>query len=78
MEEDLQVGDDSIKKPSQLGSGVSSQGDGVRKVLMEIPEEYYEEDQKRDQDKITAVEKEIRRNSNKPSSDGLHGKVLIS
>jgi hypothetical protein len=78
VEEDIQVGDPKIGKPGQLGSGVSSQGDGIRKVLMEIPEKYYIEDQKKAQDNITSVEKEIRRNSKEPGADGLHGSVNIS
>jgi hypothetical protein len=78
VEEDIQVGDEKIGKPNQLGSSVSSQGDGQRKVLMEIPEEFYNEDQKIAQDKITAIEKEINRNSTQSEADGLHGKVQIS
>jgi len=78
VEEDVQVGDETIGRPTQLGSSVSSQGDGQRKVLMEIPEEIYKEDQKMAQDKITAVEKEINRNSTKPEADGLHGNVQIT
>jgi len=78
VEEDVQVGDAKIGKPGQLGSGVSSQGDGQRKVLMEIPEKYYNEDQKNAQDKITSIENEIKRNSKTPGADGLHGQVQIS
>ena len=76
VEDDIQVGDPKIGKPSQLGSNVEAQvGSGQRAVLMEISEEYYNEDYKTAQDKITKVENEIRRNSEKPGSDGLKGKV---
>ena len=78
VEEDLQVGDPKIGRPGQLGSAVSSQGDGQRKVLMEIPEEYYNEDYHAEQAKITQKENEIRRNIDKPGSDGLIGQVNIS
>lgn len=78
VEDAIIVGDDKIGKPTQVGSGVSSQGDGQRKVLMEIPEKYYLEDKKMKQDKITSVENEIKRNSKNPGPDGLHGAVTIS
>lgn len=77
VEDDITVGDPKIGRASQLGSGVSSQvGGGMRSVLMEIPEEYYNEDFKEKQDKIKQVENEMRRNLNK-SPDGLVGQVEI-
>jgi len=78
VKEDIMVGDPQAGKPKQLGNSVSAQGDGQRKVLMEIPEKYYEEDNKNAQDKITSVENELRRNLVNPGVDGLHGKVQIS
>jgi len=78
VEEDIKVGDPQIGKPNQLGSSVSSQRDGQRKVLMEIPEKYYKEDYKIAQDKIISVENELRRNSTNPGTDGLHGEVQVS
>lgn len=78
VEEDINVGDPKIGKSSKLGSSVESHvGGGQRAILMETPEQYYNEDYKRDQDKITAVENEIRRNSGLPGQDGLHGTVEI-
>lgn len=78
VEDDIIVGDSKIGRASQLGSGVSSQvGNGVRSVLMEIPEEYYNEDDKEKQDKIKKTENEMRRNLNQ-SPDGLVGQVSIS
>lgn len=78
VEEKVQVGDPKIGRPNQLGSSVSSQGDGQRKVLMEIPEEYYNEDYQAEQEKISQKENEIRRTMDKPGADGLIGQVNIS
>jgi len=78
VKEDIMVGDPHVGKPRQLGNSVSSQRDGQRKVLMEIPEKYYEEDNKVEQDKITNTENELRRNLVSSGADGLHGKVQIS
>ena len=78
VKEDIQVGDPKVGTPNKLGSSVEAQvGGGQRAVLMEISEEYYNEDAKKAQDKITKVENEIRRNSKEPGRDGLHGKVQI-
>ena len=78
VSEDIEVGDPKIGKPKQIGSIVSSQRDGQRKVLMEIPEEFYKEDYKRAQNKINIVENELKRNITNPGADGLHGRVEIS
>ena len=76
VEEDIKVGDPKIGKSDKLGSNVNVHvGGGTRAVLMEIPERYYLEDTKIAQDKITAVENEIRRNSKEPGKDGLHGSI---
>jgi len=74
---DEKVGDDKAGKASSVGSSANpSVGNNQRAVLMEIPDNYYKEDQKAKQDKIDQVEKEIARN--KPGQDGLDGKVSIS
>jgi len=78
VKEDIEVGDPQIGKPKQLGSSVSAQRDGQRKVLMEIPEQHHKEDYKIAQDKITNTENELRRNLTNPGADGLHGKVQFS
>ena len=78
VKEDIKVGDPKIGKPNQLGNSVSAQRDGQRKVLMEIPEEYYNEDYKAKQDNILKVENELRRNSVSSAPDGLHGKVQVT
>ena len=74
-----QVGDEKLGRASMMGSSANPHvGSGQRAVLMEIPEEYYLEDQARAQTEITQVENEIRRNSKKPGKDGLEGSVSIS
>jgi hypothetical protein len=77
VEETIQVGDPKIGTPEQLGSGVSSKRDGLKKVLMEIPEKYYKEDFINKQKKIALTEAELKRSSTNPSADGLHGKVEV-
>lgn len=79
VDEDVQVGDPKIGKASSMGSLVNpSVGGGQRAVLMEIPEDIYNEDRAASQASITKVENEIKRNSNTPGKDGLDGKVSIS
>lgn len=75
----VQVGDPKVGKAGKIGGSVSAPiGGGRRTILMEIPEELYNEDYKEKQDKIDKVESEIQRNSKNPGPDGLHGKVQIS
>jgi hypothetical protein len=79
VEEETQVGDPKIGRATQLGGDVRLHvGGGMRAVLMEIPEEFYNEDFKAAQDKISQVENEIRRSERSKSSDGLTGNVEIS
>jgi hypothetical protein len=79
VDEDVQVGDPKVGRPSMIGSKVNPHvGGGQRAVLMELPEEIYAEDRAKSQEKITQVENEIRRNSKKPGNDGLNGEVSIS
>ena len=79
VETDEQVGDDKAGRATSVGSSANpSVGGGQRAVLMEIPEEFHDEDNKSKQAKITQVENEIRRNSSTPGQDGLDGKVSIS
>lgn len=79
VDEDVQVGDQKIGKASNMGSLVNPHvGGGQRAVLMEIPEDVYNEDRAASQASITKVENEIKRNSKTPGKDGLDGKVSIS
>lgn len=55
--EGVKVGDKRVDIPSSLGSAAEiSVGRGARAVVMRIPKEYYEEDQKYKQDKIDELE----------------------
>lgn len=55
------VGDEMAGADSQMGSLVSkSVGGGMRAVLMEIPEEFYREDQEAKQERVDAREAGLR------------------
>lgn len=49
-------------------------GQGINGILMKIPKEYYEEDQKAKAEKIEASEQSIK----KPDIDGTYGEIKIS
>lgn len=52
-----QIGDPHTGDPSSIGSAsVKSVGAGMKAVLMEIPQEYYDEDQKDKQKKVNELE----------------------
>ncbi len=73
----VQVGDPKAGKATQIGSAVNpSVGDGKKAVLMEIKEEFYEEDQKRKQDEILVGERDMKRQLNS-GADGTYGGVQI-
>jgi len=77
--EDTPVGDPKIGRASSMGSMTNpSVGEGQRAILMELPEEDYQEDYAAAQAEITAVENEIQRKSKTEASDGLSGEVKIS
>ena len=77
------VGDPKIGKPTQLGSNTNPHvGSGQKAFLMEIPEEYYKEDQERKQKEISEVENQIKRkgklfDERTSGKDGLSGNVEI-
>jgi len=79
VDENLPVGDDKIGRASTLGSLSNPHvGGGQRAILMEIPEEIYNEDRAASQAKITKVENEIKRNSKPDASVESFGTVSIS
>lgn len=79
VDENTQVGDPKVGRARPMGSSVNPEvGSGQRAVLMEIPEEIYEEDKAASQAEITKVENELKRNQRAPGQDGLEGKVSIS
>lgn len=76
---EVPVGDPKIGRPASLGSLANPHvGGGQRAVLMEIPEEIYNEDRAASQAKITKVENEIKRNSKPDASAESYGQVSIS
>lgn len=77
VEDHLPGGDPRAGDPTQVGSKVMKEvGGGTKGYLMEIPMEYYEEDQKAKQDKITLLESQMKRDRKDGVSD-LYGKVSI-
>lgn len=79
VDDNVQVGDPKVGRASSMGSLVNpSVGGGDRAVLMEIPEEIYNEDRAASQAEITKIENEIRRNSKSPGRDGLDGQISIT
>ena len=80
MQENMEGYDDRLGAPHQMGTpvrvpvGQKKNGEALHGVLMEIPQEWYNEDHKIKQDKITQAEKERLKN---PSlmKDGFYGKV---
>ena len=62
VQEDIEVGDPKAGKDTPTGSVVSkSVGAGTKAVLMEIKEEWYKEDQKAKQDRISMAENDMKR-----------------
>lgn len=81
VDESLQVGDPKVGRASSMGSMTNPDvGSGQRAILMEIKEEYYNEDMAAKQAKITQVENEIKRKSKlgEPGRDGLGGEISIT
>lgn len=74
-----QVGDAKAGKASLMGSMANpSVGQGMRAVLVEIPEELYQADRAESQRQITRVENEIQRKTNPDPSAESFGEVSIS
>jgi hypothetical protein len=63
-EDGMKVGDPKIGRAQSMGGSVNPHvGAGMRAVLMELPEEIYDEDRAASQAEITKVENQIQRNS---------------
>jgi len=76
----VQVGDPKAGDDTPMGSVVGkSVGQGTKAVLMEIPEDWYNEDQKDRQDAITQQEQGMSRSIGKTPVDetGQYGEVKI-
>jgi len=70
---DIETGDPKVGKDSVVGSPVvKSVGGGIKAVLMEIPKEWYDEDQLEKQKEIDSLE-----DSMKQTGEMQYGKVKI-
>lgn len=79
VDDKVQVGDAKAGQVSSLGNLTNPHvGGGQRAVLMELPEDLYNEDRAVAQANITKVENEIKRRSKTPGKDGLDGEISIS
>ena len=77
VREDTPVGDVKAGKAKNIGSAVNPSVGGDKKaVLMEIKEEWYKEDQKTKQGKISIGEKDMKRKLNS-GQEGTYGRVEI-
>lgn len=68
-----EVGDATVDRASKLGSAVTMVRGSATLVLMSIPREWYDEDQKAKQDSIDALEETMR-----SDSAGDYGAVSIA
>lgn len=59
--DELKVGDKAVDSGSKLGSAITTSRGGQTLVLMAIPKEWYDEDQKAKQEKVDAVEETMMR-----------------
>lgn len=77
----VSTGDPHVGDSSKKGSCVTkSVGGGMKAYLMELPQEFYDEDQKVKQDAIDETEKGMTMDSTKAKdagSDGRYGKIAI-
>ena len=78
VKEDTQIGDPKIGKSSLPGSAAARPvGGGITTVLMEIREDWYNEDQKAKQDQILMSESDMKRKLN-TKKEGVYGGVEIT
>ena len=75
-QKDLPTGDHRVGEPSQMGMPVTKDiGSGMKGILMEIKQEWHDEDQKAKQDKITLEEASMKQS--KGGIDGGYGEIKI-
>ena len=73
-----EAGDAKLGRATSMGSGTNPHvGAGQRAILMEIPEEIYNQDIAASQAEISKVENQIKRNSTAEDRNGLSGKIEI-
>lgn len=56
---DLEIGQKAVDSNEKLGSAIITSRGGATLVLMRIPKEWYDEDQKAKQDKVDALEETL-------------------
>lgn len=81
VEEDINLGESVDGSNQAIGSGArKGVGKGVTGVLMEIPKELYDADQRAKQARITKDENALKRKikSNDSGEDGVYGDVGIT
>ena len=77
VHEEVQVGDPKAGNETQVGSITNKAvGNGTRAVLMEIKEEWYKEDQKAKQDRISVGENDMKRKLNERKA-GHYGEFKV-
>ena len=77
VHDDVQVGDPKAGNETQIGSITNKAvGNGTRAVLMEIKEEWYQEDQKAKQDRISVGENDMKRKLNERKA-GHYGEFKV-
>lgn len=72
---DVTIGTRNDVKAGSVASVTVDSSNGTQGIVMRIPKDWYEEDQKAKQDAIDEVEKQITGQSDK---DGSYGKIDIS
>ena len=78
VREDIVAGDPKAGSETKIGSAVNpSVGANAKGVLMEIRKEWFDEDQKAKQDRITEGERDMTRKLNQ-GGDGQYGSVKIT
>jgi len=77
VEGDVEIGNKRVAEASQIGKAViRSVGGNVKGVLMEIKEDWFDEDQAEKQGRITEQEKSMTRTEQNPG-EGMYGKIEI-
>jgi hypothetical protein len=73
VQDDLKVGQTAVDSGSKLGSAITTSRGGQTLVLMAIPKEWYDEDQRVKQDKVDAVEETMMRETRSGTVEGQSG-----
>lgn len=75
---DIPIGDERIAQASKMGSAtIHPVGDDVKAILMEIKQEWYDEDQDEKLAKTRAITDSLKQSQPTPGADGVYGEVTI-